>query len=55
VGYDAVVVVGGDEVVVLFCSGGIFNGTGALVFGDVCYLQQAFQVMVVGNGCCFIL
>jgi hypothetical protein len=55
VGYDAVVVVGGDEVVVLFCSGGIFNGTGALVFGDVCCLQQAFQVMVVGNGCCFIL
>jgi hypothetical protein len=29
VGYDVVVVIGGDEVVVLFCSGDGFNGTGA--------------------------
>jgi hypothetical protein len=41
--------------VVLFCSGGDFSGTGALIFGDVSCSQQVFHVVVVGNEWCFIL
>jgi hypothetical protein len=41
--------------VVLFCSGGNFDGTGALIFGDVSCSQQVFHVVVVANEWCFIL
>jgi hypothetical protein len=41
--------------VVLFCSGGDFSGTGAFIFGDVSCSQQVFHVVVVGNEWCFIL